>query len=315
MKTSLPYIFTFFLFIFTLIWPAIILGNDCEIGEVEATVLPNDSTGNRNFWNFEATVLPCNDENEFEVLLNFEYENVGKEGFAIKGNGNNYGTYEYDGLPIVLGPFLADGVTKYEFEARDNQFEVCYDWMVINPFICDTSVQMSGMNMEIEECVGQSYYLLLDFDVLNAGDKGFTISGNGMESQTYDYDELPAQIGPLNNDEVSSYYFIINHNSEGNYGDWKRFIPFTCVSLGFEEKLTIRDYLNIYPNPSRGLIHFKNNGASIMKIEIYDLTGNRIDHFDLNHQSVHAVILAEPGLYFYRANDGISSVSGKFTIR
>ena len=70
-----------------------------------------------------------------------------------------------------------------------------------------------------------------------------------------------------------------------------------------------------YPNPSDGVIRFRNKGFDEMKFEIYDITGNKINDFVLISNGVHQLSLSEPGLYFYRVNDGVLSTTGKFTIR
>ena len=281
----------------------------------DANFGPIDCEGDCNIWDMEAIALPCNDENEFEVLLNFLYENIGDEGFEVRGNGNNYGTFEYEDLPITLGPFVADGSTEYEFESRDKQFDYCYDFTSIEPFECDTSFQFTNLNMEIETCENQSYYLMIDFDFINEGVEGFTISGNGMEAQSYNFGDLPVRIGPLTNDEITSYYFIITNNGEGSFGDWYSFFPFSCESLGLNENTSIRDYINVYPNPSDGLVYFRNQGDLSMEITVYDITGKKINNFYLKDHSSEQLIFTQPGLYFYRTSNGTASVSGKFTVR
>jgi len=274
---------------------------------------PVDCTGGEcHIWDVEATVLPCNEEGEFNVLLNFEYENVGDDGFEVHGNGHNYGTFEYNDLPITLGPFIADGETEYEFGARDRQHEDCHSATSIEPFICDSVTLMTNMSMEVQNCNDKTYYLLVDFDMIEPGGESFTITGNGMEQQTFSYSDLPLLIGPLTNDEVSSYYFIVH--DENGFGNWKRLFPFTCENLGFAERKSVSDQLSVFPNPSSGLVYFKSTGSETIEISIYDLTGNEIDKINLGEKSIQSLNFTDPGLYFYRASDGYSLVSGKFTI-
>lgn len=266
-------------------------------------------------WDVVAVTLPCNDENEFEVLLNFEYANEGNEGFELKGNGNNYGSFEYADLPIILGPFIADGITEYEFEARDNQFDYCYDWTSIDPFECDTAAQMINMNMAIEACEDKSYYLQINFDMLDETYETFTVFGNGMEGQTFQYENLPVQIGPLTNDEITSYYFIIMNEGEVNFGNWHQFFPFTCESLGIFDQASLKNDIVIYPNPSDRRVQFRNNGSRLIDVAIFDMTGKIIKQFQTENQSTVYYDFSQSGLYFYRMTDGASTISGKITIR
>lgn len=268
-----------------------------------------------NIWDMEAVALPCNDQGEFDVLISFEYENTGSEGFDINGNGTNYGTFAYSDLPVTLGPFVADGITEYEFAASDNEFSECNDDTSLEPFECDTAVQFTNVNMEIQGCQNDTYYLLIDFDVIAEGVESFTIFGNGTEQQTFLYSELPVQIGPLTNDEVTSYYFIITNDGSGNFGNYQQFFPFTCESLGINPPKTASELVIVYPNPSDGKVNFRNLQSGNLRIDIYDLTGNRLNDFTLEDHSDMKMFFGEPGLYFYRITDGKHTVSGKFTIR
>lgn len=67
----------------------------------------------------DAEATPCTEQGFFNVIIDIEAQNNGAS-FVVVGNGNNYGTYNYADLPISLGPFLADGVTDYEFDIFDN---------------------------------------------------------------------------------------------------------------------------------------------------------------------------------------------------
>lgn len=268
--------------------------------------------GECHIWDVETTILPCNEEGEFNVLLNFEYEHVGDEGFEVHGNGNNYGSFEYADLPVELGPFVADGESEYEFGVNDKQFDNCHSGTAIDPFICDSALQIINMSMEVQDCEDDTYYLIVDFDMLEPGNESFTVAGNGMEPQTFYYSELPVTIGPLTNDKISSYYFIVQN--EDGFGDWRRLFPFTCESLGFIERTDLKNQLNIFPNPSSGLVYFKNIANETVEIFIYDLTGNEVNKINLESNSIQSFKFEETGLYFYRASNGQSLVSGKFTI-
>lgn len=268
-----------------------------------------------NISNVEAIALPCNEDNDFEVLINFEYEEAGKNGFEISGNGINFGTYEYGDLPLILGPFKADGFTGYEFEVKGKEFNSCSDWASIDPFLCNASVQINNMNMTVESCQNRSYYLQLDFDMVSANAESFTLFGNSVVPESYQYDELPLKIGPLRNNELSSYYFIVKNNGPGNSGNWEQLSPFTCESLGFDETIQLKDLVLVYPNPSDGFIQFKNKGHNKMEFEVYDITGNKIKDFILYNNGIQQIYLSEPGLYFYRVNENSLSTTGKFTIR
>ena len=83
---------------------------------------------------------------QFFVALTFEHENGGSGGFDIFGNGNNYGNFPYDTLqPIILGPFIGDGTTMYEFSVVDhNQPDLCGDDVNIGKVECLSPVVDPG---------------------------------------------------------------------------------------------------------------------------------------------------------------------------
>ena len=268
-----------------------------------------------NIWDMEATILPCNEESEFNVLINFLYENTGDDGFAIRGNGNNYGSYEYNELPVELGPFLADGETEYEFEARDNQLEGCLDWTSIDPFDCDTAVQIDNLNLNMVDCEGNNYFLVVDFDYLNEGEDGFIISGNGLKPTTFDYDELPVTVGPLTNDEITSYYFTLRDGKKVHFGNWGRFLPFNCDNLGLSNQPISKDIVNVFPNPASQKVWIKNHHSETVEVVIYNQSGAVLfKDISLSANETRQLQFGTAGLYFFQAIGSSSFENGKIFI-
>ena len=264
-------------------------------------------------WDMQATVLPCNDDNEFNVLLNFFYENVGNNGFKVVGNGNNYGTFDYDDLPVELGPFEADGEAEYEFEARDLEFEGCYDWTVVEAFECETVPQITNLDIEITDCIEAQYMLSVSFDHAHTGVDGFIIHGNGMEAQSFSYDELPVSIGPLINDFTTSYYFTIRDKSNSSFGNWDRFLPFNCNNLSVEENGIIVD-LQVFPNPSQGVLNFRNTGNEKMDLLLISTSGQVLRSFKIDSGGLHTLNDLDAGLYLYRIVTDSGTATGKLIV-
>ena len=76
------------------------------------------------------------------VDIEFDVENSMAYTFTIQGNGTNYGFFEYGEPFYQLGPFLADGVTEYEFAITDNEDSECSDYYVLGTVSCDVSSSM-----------------------------------------------------------------------------------------------------------------------------------------------------------------------------
>jgi hypothetical protein len=85
------------------------------------------------------TMTECDSNGNFYFILDFEFNNVGNEGFTIQGNGNNYGEFGYDNLPLAIGPF-EDGNTEWEFLVRDVQFQDCFDVVVPGVVTCEVAI-------------------------------------------------------------------------------------------------------------------------------------------------------------------------------
>ncbi len=78
--------------------------------------------------NLEWSLTPCDSAGNFFFILDFNFQNVGTEGFSVVGNGNDYGDFSYEDLPIEIGPFESNN-TVYEFLVVDNQNIACIDFV------------------------------------------------------------------------------------------------------------------------------------------------------------------------------------------
>ncbi len=78
----------------------------------------------------------CDKTNHFYVFINFKYSNT-SPCFIIKGNGINYGTFDYTQLPVKLGPFKGDCKKHYEFIVIDCENEHCKASKSIGKICCD----------------------------------------------------------------------------------------------------------------------------------------------------------------------------------
>ncbi len=178
-----------------------------------------------------ATILPCNEEGNFYIKLNFEYGGIGEEGFSVQGNGNNYGSFEYGNLPVQIGPLEGDGTTIYEFVVIDNQYEDCTNWTAIDPVDCGGSGDCEIWDVWADDhpCNDNGYfYVLLGFDYVNVGEEGFRVKGNGTNYGNFEYGDLPVEIGPLLGDGVTVYEFIVKDLQYNDCSDWTELGPIDC---------------------------------------------------------------------------------------
>ncbi|MBI5914720.1 MAG: hypothetical protein HY842_05040, partial [Bacteroidetes bacterium] len=136
----------------------------------------------------------------FIVTLDFQYNDIGNEGFNVQGGGFQYGNFEYADLPISLGPFPGDGTSVYEFVAIDNQHPDCSDFALVGPVSC------AGGNCDIFDFVAEpgdcnsdgTYQLWLDFQVENPGNAFFDVTYQGNSIGFFEIADLPVVIGHFN---------------------------------------------------------------------------------------------------------------------
>ena len=135
-------------------------------------------------------VSDCNRRGEFFVHIDFQHEGTGDE-FTVKGNGNNYGTFLYNQLPIRIGPLEGDCRTEYEFVIQDVDHPDCAGDIVLGEVCCNCDI--FDFHVEALECIGDSCMVItLDFEHQGTGTTGFTVyDHNGMPFGTYQYSQLP----------------------------------------------------------------------------------------------------------------------------
>ena len=269
-------------------------GGDCEIGAIGVTI------------------LPCNDDDEFNVLLDFDYANTSDE-FTVVGNGAFYGTFLYANLPVEIGPLLGDGTTIYEFGVHDVVHDNCGNANHIDPVHCDGETAFLNFTTQVVSCDNEMYELQLNFDVINPGDLGFMLVGNGEDYGSYDYTQLPVTIGPLATDGYTPYHFIAKDKEKQNYGNWDRLIPFTCASLGVDDAIIDEEIIKVYPNPSHGTVIFENLYGRDLRVHLSNSAGSETTSFSL--LDVYQVNGLNSGIYYYRiVGTNAVHASGKIVV-
>ncbi len=92
-----------------------------------------------------ATALNCEADGEFMVLLSFTENNVGTEGYAVSGNGTDYGVFDYD-TDALVGPFVGDGSTVYEFTLTDMMNDSCRGTVELTAPLCEVDAVQDAFN-------------------------------------------------------------------------------------------------------------------------------------------------------------------------
>lgn len=137
-----------------------------------------------------AEVTECDGE-VFSVELQVEGNNLGGQ-FIVVGNGNNYGTFSYDDLPIFLGPFDGDNETVYEFGVIDLLDPSCTNFVEVGPVNCQPC-DIRDLEYDVD-CGEDGYALTINFIYENEESDGYRLIVGDEEIGLFGYQELPFTI-------------------------------------------------------------------------------------------------------------------------
>lgn len=155
---------------------------------------PVDCSGDCQLSDLVAEVRDCEND-QFFVDLSFIYNNVGGQGFQIRGNGQLYGNFEYGDPHITLGPLPANGTTPYEFVIIDNENPDCRTDVNLGPVSCDTC-SITNLDFTIHCNPNQPLFALvnLDFEVNHPESDYFRLFIGNTQLGEYAYSALPLTV-------------------------------------------------------------------------------------------------------------------------
>lgn len=153
-------------------------GSDCAITEVVVEL------------------TDCNDAGEFFAILNFDYTDLNGGAFSVKGNGEEYGEFFYDALPVTVGPFngLIDPI--WELIIQDLQLEDCYAETSFEGEGCEgiENCELSEINLTSLTCQDNGKVTLdLGFEVSLPGNHLWEAWINGEFLGTFELDPTSNQ--------------------------------------------------------------------------------------------------------------------------
>lgn len=158
----------------------------------------------------ELTVTPteCNVNGEFYVSMNFNHDGTPSPKFKVQGNGKNYGTFNYDSLPVLIGPLKADCATNYEFVVRDFENNNCTAFKDFGQKCCDNLCDIAIKDAKVGECDGSFYSLSFNLDH-NTPNQGFDVYNNGQFFGYYKFSALPLNIPNLKSSNIEPFNQIV----------------------------------------------------------------------------------------------------------
>ena len=155
-------------------------------------------------------VSECED-NVFFVVINFEYENT-SDAFEVFGNGNNYGTFLYEDLPITIDGLEGNCDLEYEFIVKDSEDPSCASDVGIGVICCDgEECDLFDLDFDISECDGGYFVVEVSFEYSGNTSESFDWEIPGIASGNFPFVALPLSI-LIQNTTDSQFTFFANEN-------------------------------------------------------------------------------------------------------
>lgn len=254
--------------------------------------------------NLQAKVKSCNEDGSYNIWINFDSQNSLQNGFDLYLEGQYYGFYEYDRLPLLIDGFVpvTDGL---EFEVRvceNDREDCCLSKMV--RLECPENCRIYDLKVEATPCTDDGqYYVELDFKYENVSED-FALWINGNEASFHSYDELPLKLGPYRAPlEQALEFKVKDQGSEGCYAE-ARLGPVYCDCRIFNlekeivchpEEGTYDLYLKFeYANVASDGFRVKANGQEFGPFS-YEELPVKLEGIPWTEQAYHELIVCDLG--------------------
>jgi len=167
----------------------------------------------------------CTSDSTYNLHLNFQVQNPGSDSFQVWGNGIYLGVYPLTGLPLVIPNFPSNGAAFDVIKICINNNPDCCKTIDFQGPDCSIPCEIFNVVVDPGNCnpIGNSYSLVLDFDVQNPGNALFEVWGNGIYLGLFPLNALPLTIPnfPANGNAPDGIKICINDH------------PDCCVSFNF----------------------------------------------------------------------------------
>ncbi len=204
-------------------------------GAHEFMGLDCDESGGCHIWDVSAEFYDCNDEGQFYVDIEFLYDNVGREGFVILGNGHNYGEFQYGQEFYTLGPLEINCDLMHEFVIIDNEFEDCGgEFYFESPACCnEEGCMFFDIVVEPLHCADDGTYSIgLNFEYSGMTNDYFEVWSGDMYLGYYLFTDLPVIIEGVIDREVEYDIIRICQNDVPDCCQEHEFIGLDCDESG-----------------------------------------------------------------------------------
>jgi hypothetical protein len=277
-------------------------GNEMEYGSFSYDSLPIEVGPSCDssclITNVSAVSQDCIDDGTFFVEVDFDFLNTDSTGFDLSLNGAVVDSFTYDQLPVMVGPYVGDGISAYEFTVRDLGLEQCQSATTIDSIFCPVICSMSDLNLVVSECDSFQFNVEVFFNVNNGGANGFSIMGNDSLYGNYAYSDLPIQLGPFDGDTSTVYDFQIQ-----DLDDNTCFIREVLGTVDCFPSNTINlnpgEYLKVFSTPDEIKIQFIQEAYNS---QLFNINGQILQNFSKQNEITINRNLHPSGIYLFFIN-------------
>ena len=238
-----------------------------------------DEEENCGIYEVFAEAHECTSDSLFYVDIEFQFENIGSNGFEIRGNGVSYGdTFQYGQTFYTIGPLEGDCETVYEFVVIDNDDPDCRnDYSFVEPICCGEEIVCDIRDIVVDSffCNDDGTYgLVLNFVYEGNTNDFFDVWAGNEFVGFYRYDALPIFIDTFYARDVEYDLIRICDNDNEDCCAGLEFLGPDCDDI--IDSVTDRpiNRLDIYSNNKKLFINAETEIN--YSVSIYNLNGQLI---------------------------------------
>ena len=240
----------------------------------------------------------CTSDSTYSIYINFAVEKPGSTHFKLFANGQYFGTFAYDSLPLNLSDFPQSGNTHDWLKVCDNEKEDCCKTKEFKSPKCGGNIaNIYNLNAKIVNCVNGVFNVELSFKHHSTGTKGYRVSGNGKQYGVFDYSQNPLVLGPIVNDTKLQYEFVVTDN-EFNTGDDYVNIGYVDCTTATHEPAIKEAGVSWHFVGTDLIISTKDKERIIQRISMFNYLGQAVMRTEVNSTTTSINTCAlHPGMY------------------
>ena len=255
------------------------------------------------------------ENNLFTATIDFDHMNVESDGFTVRGNGNDYGSFLYEDLPIIIEGLESDCDLEREFVIIDNDNPECQNDIGIGVLCCidSTGCEIGEVNIEASECDEGFVNFTIDFDYQGPLEHYFQIILNDRYLGDAQYADLPITLGPIEIDPIANTYLFVLQDSLNADCVGEYVVELSCP--GPTPIPRVQNDVNLHVDNGMLELHLDAPNIENLNIIIFSASGQMIQYASIREESdLHEIPLqtTSTGVYFARIFHGTNLYYKKF---